>query len=340
MRNDSFLEVPAILTLMIATIASCGALTRSEIPVPRERPVVVPASDGSYLLFDASGISLRRGQTVNWIDQGGRRGMPSAAGFDLRGEWACVGYSDELAFMPLGAEEASWVASPNPGLYRSIAVNNEIAAVLAPSGRLYLLDVPFGESIDEFPTAELLRDFDQDRIDYALPLTAEEVVLLSSRDVGPTTDAKVLLTRANKSSGTWRFQPLELPDLDWVHCAASSGASLYVVGLREETQLRAQQRPELRQRLVVEQIDLDRLEATAIVDEDRPIPPPGTVVEGIALGNDAIGLLLESDEVLVYSLDGARIHRERVAGAQSIAWVDSGEFVVLRDGEPYTFDVD
>ena len=59
---------------------------------------------------------------VEWTAEHRVTGKPSAAGIDLDGGWACVGYADQLAFVQIGAKEADWTPSPQPGLYRSIAV--------------------------------------------------------------------------------------------------------------------------------------------------------------------------------------------------------------------------
>jgi len=162
-------------------------------------------------------------------------------------------------------------------------------------------------------------------------------MLLTSRRVGTFTDGKVVAFLADKSRGNWQVkQQVEFPGLTWVHRCASAGDTVYVSGLREETQLQAANRPpELHQFLVVHAVDPSTLLGEELVFERRNLPPPPTIVRDLAIGTEALALLIEPGEIRVYSRDrGALLHEQYFARVDSITWLDTGELVAIVDGEP------
>jgi len=322
--------------LGLLALSSCKGTAAGESFDPQEGVVVIPAEASSFLIFDERGVSKRSAEEVEWIQEHPLRGKPSAAGIDLESGWVCVGYSDQLAFVMLGAREADWAPSPQPGLYRSIAVKNGLAAVSADN-RVHVLEVPTGAVIDSFDAGAWIARLDQDDVDYALPLSETEVMLLTSRRVGTFTDGKIVAFLADKSRGNWQVkQQVEFPGLTWIHRCASVGDTVYVSGLREETQLRAGNRPpDLHQFLVIYAVDPTTLLSQELVFERRNLPPPATIIRDLAVGTEALAVLIDPGELRVYGLTrGALLHEEYFPHVESVAWLDTGELVVIVNGEP------
>lgn len=335
MRTAPALALLSGLAAFVGAVACAGSGSEESFE-PREGDVVVPADASSFLLFDERGVSKRSADAVEWVQEHAVHGKPSAAGVDLDGGWACVRYADQLAFVMLGAREADWAPSPEPGVYRAIAVKGDLAAVTAKN-RVHLLEVPTGEVVDSFDAGAWIARLDQDDVDYALPISGTEVMLMTSRRVGTFTDGKVVAFLADRSQGDWRVkQQVEFPGLTWVHRCASAGDTVYVSGLREETQLQAGNRPpELHQFLVVQAVDPNTLLSHELVYERRNLPPPPTIVRDLAVGTEALALLVEPGEIRVYSLDrGALLHERFFPRVDSITWLDTGELVAIVDGQP------
>lgn len=299
---------------------------------PREAGAVLPAGSSSYLLFDATGISQRRGGETLWA-KNYATGSPSASGFDLEGGWACVGYSNQLAMLQLGDQEPRWVPSPEPGLYRSIGVRDDLAAITI-GGNVHTVEIPSGEVVSKLAAGQWVAARGQETVDYALPLSRDEVVLLSSEEEGGFKEGTVMAFRMDRSQGTWRqTQDARFPAMHWVERAVSAGNDLYVAGLWEEMIPQAGGgMGRFEQTLIVVRLGLDSFLNEVLVQERVDT---GTKVLDVSVGTDALALLFASGEVRVFDLRSrARLRREFFPGAESIAWAAEGDLVVLAEGVP------
>lgn len=324
----------ALAIVLASSVAWSCSSTGSGGFVPREAGAVLPAGGGSYLLFDETGISQRRGSETLWAKSYGT-GAPSAAGFDLEGGWACVGYANQLAMLQLGDTEPRWVPSPEPGLYRSIGVRDDLAA-LTVGGNVHVVEIPGGEVVSRLAAGQWVAARGQETVDYALPLSRDEVVLLSSEEEGGFKEGTVMAFRMDRSQGTWRqTQDARFPAMHWVERAVSAGNELYVAGLWEEMIPRAGSGVGLgsfEQTLIVVRLGLDSFLNEVLVQERVET---GTKVLDVSVGTDALAVLFASGEVRVFDLTSrARLRREHFPGAESIAWAAEGDLVILVEGVP------
>ena len=312
-------------------MAACGSLGASERFEPHPRPIVLPTGEGDYVLFNEGNIRRTGVAEASWTEPSSSgAAQPSAAGYDLDAGWACVGYSDQLAFVPLGGRNIRWVDAPAAGLHRSIAVRGELAAVNS-GDRVRILEVPSGLEVESIAGGALLRAVDQDEFDYAEPLSDSELLLIASRDVDAFTDGRVVAMRIARGANAWEMQSHnELLGLTWADQCASKGDQVYVAGIWEETRLRSGDMPELFQSLVILRVDAETLQAKELVRDDHE--PPTTVLD-VAIGMDELAVLLGTGEVRVYSLqDGRSLRRQRFGRAESIAWIGPGRWVVHTEG--------
>jgi len=314
--------------------ASCASLAASERFEPGPRAILLPAGEGDHVLFDAGRIVKTKGGEEEWSEPANSaEEQPSAAGFDLDAGWACVGYSDRLAFVQLGGKRIRWCDPPGPGPHRSIAVRGELVAV--NSGReVSVLEVPSGERVEGFDAGRWLKQFAQDEVDYAEPVSDTDLVLITSRDVGALTDGRVLAIRTQRAPNGWLLAgENHLRALTWADQCVSKGDDLFVAGVWEETRLRSGRAPELFQSLVVLALDVETLQVRELVRAEHATP---TIVVGVAVGVDELAVLLAPGEVRVYSLaQGSLLRRQVFPRADSVAWIGAGRWLV-RAGDSST----
>ncbi len=320
----------SLAVLVLVLLAACSASGTRE-RAARPQPVVLPAGGESYVVFDAGRIARHGPDGVEWQEPA--PGVPSAAGYDLGSGWACVGYDDALAMVRLGGKRVERAASPLPGPCRTIGVHADVAALNA-GGRVELVSIPAGTSEASLDASAWLAQFDLDAVDYALPTSACEVLLVVSRAVNAFTgDVRVL--RASRCDGSWKNDgETALRGLTWVERCESDGRSIYVAGVFERAQPGALGRPgRLLQRLVVLKVDLATLRATELVADDRA--ERSTRVRDLAVGSEAVAVLLDSGELSIFAASGsdARLRREHLPGAEAVAWTGPGTLVVLAGGE-------
>lgn len=322
------------LALVLAALAACASPHPAALARPRTGDAALPAGDGAALLLGRTSVALVRGDEELWRRAHDDAGDPRASCVDLDSAWACVAYGARLAFVQLATGSIAWVESPAGAAPDGVALRGE-TAVLWSGERATAVRVPGGARLWEEDLAPLLASSGVRRLDHVVPRGDAGAVVLASRGGTSFTDGRVVVLRIDRSRGDWRIEAQsELAGLTWVHRAASEGASLFVAGIREETQLSAGGPGRLWQALVVLRVDLETLAAEEVLWSQRQTR--STAVLELAVGTNAIAVLLEGGLVEVYRLvDGGRasapVFDKHVPTARSIAWTGEGELLIVTD---------
>ncbi len=330
-------RIPAVVTALSAlALTTCVSAVPAELSAARRGPVALPAGDGAHLVFRRDRVERRRGAEVEWSIEHADAGDPLVSAIDLDSAWAAVGYARRLAFVQLAAQRVSWTDSPASDP-RGLALRGETAALWSGT-RAVAVRVPSGAVLWEDDLAPLLESVGVNRLEHLVPRGDDRALVLGSRTGSSFTDGKVVVLALDRSRGDWRIEnESTLRGLTWVHRAASEGAALYVAGLREETQRSPGGPGRLLQALVVAQVDLDTLSAREILWSQRQAR--STVVHELAVGTNALALLLDGKTVEVYRIveNGratAPVFDQHFASAESLAWISPAELLVVADGEP------
>jgi len=325
------------LLLALAAVAvgfslqACSSAVPAMVREPRSGPVVLPAGGSSFFQFESTRVARHEGGEVAWEAEHPSAGPPVVGAVDLSSAWAAVGYERRLAFVQLSTRKVSWVPSPLVGRLSDLSIRGE-TALLRDGSRVLAIRVPSGSVLWEHEFASHLEQSEVNSLDYALPESDDEIVVLASRQGTAWTDGVVKVQRLDRSRGNWRVRnENRLPGFTWVHQAESDGAELYVAGLREETQRRVGGAGRLWQWLVISKVDLGSLEATELVYTVRQ--ERETVVTDLVIGTGAVAVILDGRTLQVFRLveggtASAPIFERTFAKADSVAWISDQELVV------------
>jgi hypothetical protein len=268
--------------------------------------LVVPAGETSNYRFEEHALSehLQSGESRTLPFAPAPPGKPLASACDVQGGSAAVAYTHALAALDLVEGRIKWLPVEWPVQPRILSVSGTLAATLAGDD-LSVWRVRDAKLLWRESTAAWLHARGLTRIDYALPLSPDEFLLVASKPVGFASASRLLAYRVSRAGGDWRSSNDHLvPELSNLHRCTSDGRDVYLAGVQEETRPGRGAGPELIQTLVVVRLSAGDFSRAVLVREE--LHRLETEVEDLTAGPGWVGVVLKDGQTGEFAL---RIHR-------------------------------
>jgi hypothetical protein len=332
----------------------CRSTIRNTRNTITDSPVIVPTGElptgePTFFLFKTDSVEKFKGDKRDPsedIKVPPHAGRPYRSGVDLETGWACVSYENKLAMIQLMNREVDWTEQALPHQVRRgfLSIMNDMIAITTNSA-ITVLSGPRKNilwSVDRGQSKRWLRTFGLECIEYTVPLSKNNFLLVCSRKMGLFSKPKVVIQRIDRSHGQWRLINENIvTGLTHLHQCTGDGKSLYLAGIHEMSQLGAgYDLGRLWQTIVVIKIDLDNLERHELVWEERQ--QAGFIIQDFAVGDELTALLINpNNEVRIYRGErtGSPEYKNYVAGAKSIEWLSKDDIVVLSDNGPQVIEI-
>src|SRR5688572_13568344 len=254
----------------------------------RGLPLAVPAGGAAFYRFGAQQVELVDAGSAAVVEANvpseplpgdfapiavpEGAGLPAAVGVDRESAQAAVAYEHKLAAVDLARGNVRWLDAAWNGAPRSVAVTGGLAAMVS-GDTVSIYSLRDGSCLQREGLERWLESFSLERLEYALPLSRTEFLLVGFRPMGLTSGSQALVQKVDLGGMSREAKQIALlPALDHVQACAYAGGALFVAGVREFDRRLPGQPPrpgDLAQTLTVYRIDPADLSQKAIVQMER-----------------------------------------------------------------------
>ncbi len=333
---------PAALAALSALLGACGSTGTA--PARRlGEPLVVPAGGSSFYRFGENGVELLEAsapsqaptpQDASFTKAPADAGLPAAAGVDRETGWAAVAFERKLAVVELSQGSLRWFDAPWSEAPYSVAVTAGLAATVS-GDKVAIYALRDGECLQQEDLSAWLERFGLEQLCYALPLSRTEFLLVGFKPMGLVSQPQAMVQRIDLSGIETEASNIALlPDLMHVEACAYVGDALYVAGVREEDHRlpgRPPQPGDLKQTLIVYRIEPQGLTQRVIVRMERNAL--GTRVSDMAVGDGALSVVLDGEELLVFELGpgvaSQPVDRANVEPGTCATWLEGNRLALV-----------
>lgn len=270
--------------------------------------LVVPAGETSFYRFEESALSeeAQDGTVTPLPFAPSAPGKPLSSACDHQTDTAAVAYSRALVALDLVEGKVKWLPVTWPAEPRVISVAGGLAATLAADD-LSLWRVRDAQLLWREGTRAWLDQNRLTQIDYALPLSPDEFLLIARKPAGFASASKLFAYRVSRAGGDWQSSNDHLiPEITNLHRCTSDGRDIYLAGVQEESRPGHGGGPELIQTLVVVRLSVADFSRTVLVREE--LHQLETDVEDLTAGPGWVGVVLRDGQTREHTL---RIYRTR-----------------------------
>jgi hypothetical protein len=311
-----------IVGTAVIWLSACGAPGKSAGEATRLARelgyLVVPASETSYYRFEELALSehMQNGETKALPFAPAPPGRPLASACDAKSGTAAVAYSKALAALDLVEGQTKWLPVEWPVEPRILSVSGTLAATVAGDD-LSVWRVRDAKLLWRESSAAWLKAHGLKQIDYVLPLSPDEFLLVASKPVGFASAARLFAFHVSRAAGDWQSSnDHQIPEISNLHRITSDGQDLYLAGVEEQTRPGHGGGPELIQTLAVVRLSAKDFSRTVLVKEE--LHQLETDVEDLTGGPGWVGVVLRDGQTKGHEL---RIYRTGTApGAARVVY--------------------
>jgi hypothetical protein len=326
-------------------LLACACASSSSQRGPSGQPLAVPAGGATFYRFGADQVELvdagaaaveaSAGAEAQPLAVPADAGRPAAVGVDRESAQAAVAYERKLAVVDLARGNVRWLEAAWGSAPQSVAVTGGLAATVS-GDTVSIWSLRDGQCLQREELARWLESFALERLEYALPLSRTEFLLVGFRPMGLTSESQALVQKVDLGGISREAKQIALlPDLADVQACAYAGGALFVAGVREEDRRLPGQAPrpgDLAQTLTIYRIDPGDLSQKAVVRMERH--ELSTTVRELAVGERGLCVLLEEGDLLVFELGGTDVASQavdhaRVADGTSATWLEEDRLALI-----------
>jgi len=339
--------VPSLTAVSVSALVACLSVACAS---ERERgpsglPLAVPAGGATFYRFGSEQVELVHAERAVEASAKAEEeaplavpagaGLPAAVGVDRESGQAAVAYEHQLAVVDLARGSVRWLDAAWSQPPHCVAVTGGLAAMVS-GDTVSIYSLRDGQCLQREELARWLESFSLERLEYALPLSRTEFLLVGFRPMGLTSASQALVQKVDLGGLSREAKQIALlPGLADVQACTYVGGALFVAGVREEDRRLPGQPPrpgDLAQTLTVYRIDPQDLSQKQVVK--MPRHELSTTVREIAVGDRGLCVLLEEGDLLVFGLGAADVASEAVdqrpvAAGTSATWLEEGRLALI-----------